>query len=98
MPRKKLSEFGRLRRRNFLPLKDCARLFGVTERTIRRWDYHEPRPHILDRLRQTECHLSAFHPDWRGFKIDRLGKLRGPEGFIVGPEQLRHLILSWRAK
>jgi hypothetical protein len=96
MPRRKLSEFGRLRRKYRLSLDDCAELFGVTTRTIRNWDYREPKPLILDRLRQRDRHLSALHPAWTGFKIDLKGKLRGPGGLIVDPEGLRRMLLHYR--
>jgi hypothetical protein len=90
MPRKKKSEFYRLRRKFFLTIPQAAIWFEVTERTIRNWDERGAPRLALRLLQERERRLSSWHPDWAGFKIGHNGKLYGPNRLQLSAEHIRH--------
>ena len=77
MPQKQC-EFKRIRRQRRISTKDAARLFEVTERTIRNWDRRGAPRLAMRLLCEVEGRLDALHPDWKGWTISTNGKLYGP--------------------
>lgn len=96
MARRKLTEFGKLRRRYFLSQKDAARQFEVTTRTIRNWDYRSAPRYALRALQRQDRQLGGIHPDWCGFRIGWNGWLYGPERIRIKAETLKRQALSAR--
>jgi hypothetical protein len=77
MSRRKLSLFGKWRRKHFVSDEEAAQLFEVHQRTIQRWDY-EGAPTLA--MRQVDLwnrDLGGIHPRWKGWKIDKNGRLVG---------------------
>lgn len=94
MSHKKLSSFAKFTRKYRLSVKEAARVFEVTERTVRNWKYKEPPRWVRRAMERQDRWLSGIHPDWAGFRIGWNGKLYGPYGFQVSAEYLRHEAVS----
>jgi hypothetical protein len=90
MPRKKKSEFYRLRRKFFLTIPQAAAWFEVTERTIRNWDERGAPKLAMRLMQERERRLSSWHPDWAGFKLGYNGKLYGPNRLQLSAEHIRN--------
>lgn len=82
MPRKRLTEFGKLRRKLFISRAEASTLFEVTERTINHWDYDKAPAHALRTLQRQDRQLSGIDPRWTGFRI-------GWDGWLYGPHKLK---------
>lgn len=94
MPRKRLTEFGKLRRKLFITRAQASALFEVTERTVNNWDYRKAPRYALRALQRQDRQLSGFHPSWVGFRIGWDGALYGPHKLRIKPEWLTREALS----
>ena len=91
MGRQKQSQFLTLRKRYFVSQAKAATTFGVTARTVRRWERKDaPRP-VLAWLRIAyERDLGAIHEAWAGWHIGLDGRLYGPRHINTDQTHLRH--------
>lgn len=89
MRRRKLTEFGRLRRKLFISVDDCIQFFEVTRRTVWNWDYRKAPRHAVRELLRRDRSLAGFHPDWTGFRIGWDGALYGPGRLRIRARTLR---------
>lgn len=94
--RKRLTEFGKLRRRYFITRRQAAELFEVTERTINVWDYRKAPRYALRALQRKDRQLSGIDPRWSGFRIGWDGALYGPDRLRIKPDMLAHVALIGR--
>lgn len=89
MARRKLSEFGKLRRKLFMSVDEAVEMFEVTKRTIRNWEYGNAPKMVIRMMQRQDRSLSGLHPAWEGFRIGWNGWLYGPNRLRVHPRSLR---------
>ncbi len=79
------------------PVKDIARICGVSERNVRRWldGTRGPPCAAILLLRALMCRdLGFFNPAWEGWVINDRGELCSPENWISTPGDVRALQLK----
>ena len=78
-----------------LSIKECCKMFSITERTYRNWMKKQPPGHVTTSLQLLAGDLSYLSPHWKGFKIYD-GDLWTPEGERVTSGDIRAIRYSDR--
>ena len=82
----------------FYTLDDCARIFGVTRRTVNNWDSGkiEPSRAVIICLQLFSSRLDFMGKQWIGFRITP-ECMESPEGEFVRPGEVRALNYAMQA-
>jgi transcriptional regulator with XRE-family HTH domain len=76
--RKRKSDFLKWREKRGVSKQAAAEYFGVTVRTVERWDEDGAPVMAMKLIAYQDAHLGALHSDWAGWRITHRGELLGP--------------------